>query len=57
MGKPRLFGTRSLYIPNAKADMRYMRKLHQKGRENAARCQYEIPKERMERQLEQEKCR
>lgn len=56
MGKPRLFGTRSLYIPNAKADMRYMRKVHQKGRENAARCQYEIPKERMERQMEQGKC-
>lgn len=32
MAKPRLFGSKSTYIPNAQADMRN-KKLYQRGRE------------------------
>ena len=33
MGKARLIGMRSGYIPNARADMRFNKKLYQRGRE------------------------
>ena len=43
MSKPRKLGMKSTYIPNAKADMRLHKKVYQRGREKAFRCQYEIP--------------
>ena len=33
MSKARLIGMRSGYIPNARADMRFNKKLYQRGRE------------------------
>ena len=33
MGKPRKYGMKSSYIPNARADMRFNKKLYQRGRE------------------------
>lgn len=33
MGKPRLYGMKSSYIPNTRADMRFNKKLYQRGRE------------------------
>lgn len=33
MAKPRKFGTKSTYIPNAQADMRFNKKLYHRGRE------------------------
>ena len=44
MSKPRKFGIKSTYIPNAKADMRRHKKVYQRGREKAfliAREQHE----------------
>lgn len=35
MSKPRKIGFKSTYIPNAKADMRYRKKVCQRGREKA----------------------
>jgi hypothetical protein len=31
MAKPRLFGSKSTYIPNARADMRFNKKLYHRG--------------------------
>ena len=31
MAKPRKFGTKSTYIPNAQADMRFNKKLYHRG--------------------------
>ena len=39
MSKPRKIGLKSTYIPNAKADMRRHKKVYQRGREKAFRCQ------------------
>ena len=33
MSKPRMLGMRSSYIPNSRADMRFNKKLYQRGRE------------------------
>jgi hypothetical protein len=33
MSKPKLYGMKSSYIPNARADMRFNKKLYQRGRE------------------------
>lgn len=33
MGRPRLYGMKSSYIPNARADMQFNKKLYQRGRE------------------------
>ena len=35
MSKPRKLGTKTAYIPNAKADMRRHKKVYQRGREKA----------------------
>lgn len=37
MAKPKLIGTKTGYIPNAKADMRYHKKVYQRGREKVFR--------------------
>lgn len=38
MGKAKMLGMKTTCIPNAKADMRYRQKIHQKGRETALRA-------------------
>lgn len=35
MSKPKLFGRKTTYVPNAKADMRHHKKGYQRGREKA----------------------
>lgn len=35
MGKPKMYGMKTGYIPNAKADMRRHKKVYQRGREKA----------------------
>ena len=37
MSKPRIYGMKSTYIPNAKADMRHHKKVYQRHREKALR--------------------
>ena len=32
MGKPKLYGQKTGYVPNAKADMRHHKKVYQRGR-------------------------
>lgn len=33
MSKPKMYGMKTGYVPNAKADMRYRKKVYQRGRE------------------------
>lgn len=33
MSKPKMLGMKTGYVPNAKADMRYRKKVYQRGRE------------------------
>lgn len=33
MGKARMYGMQTRYVPNAKADMRHRKKVYQRGRE------------------------
>ena len=37
MGKPKIYGMNRGYIPNAKSDMRYRKKIYQRGRETTLR--------------------
>ena len=55
MSKAKMYGMKSPYIPNAKADMRHRKKVYQRGREKAFRCQYEIPEEKLAQQNERKK--
>ncbi len=48
MAKAKLLGMRSAYVPNAKADMRYRKKVYQRGREDAERSA-EVKREKRER--------
>lgn len=42
MGKAKLLGAKSNFVPNSKADMRFRRKLYQHNREIAERDPYEV---------------
>lgn len=35
MSKPKMYGMNTGYVPNARADMRYRKKVYQRGRERA----------------------
>lgn len=37
MSKPKMFGMKTGYVPNAKADMRHHKKIYQRQREKAFR--------------------
>lgn len=41
MSKPKMYGQKTSYIPNAKADMRRHKKVYQRGREKARMSQPE----------------
>ena len=41
MSKAKMYGMKTGYVPNAKADMRHRKKVYQRGREKAFRCQYQ----------------
>lgn len=49
MSKARKLGIKSSFIPNAKADMRFRRKLYQRGREIAERDPVETRAQRRQR--------
>lgn len=58
MAKPRKFGTKSSYIPNSRADMRFNKKLYQRGREYTDKHEgimQEIRERREMKQLERMK--
>lgn len=46
MGKAKLLGAKSNFVPNSKADMRFRRKLYQHNREIAERDPYEVHERR-----------
>lgn len=37
MSKPKMYGMKTGYVPNAKADMRHRKKVYQRGREKMLR--------------------
>lgn len=56
MSKPKMYGKKTGYVPNAKADMRHHKKVYQRGREIAERDPIESRAARREmKQLEKEK--
>lgn len=48
MSKPKMYGQKTSYIPNSKADMLHHKKIYQRNREKAFR-QQEIPEEKLVR--------
>lgn len=46
MGKAKLLGMKSTFVPNAKADMRFRRKIYLRNREIAERDPYEVHERR-----------
>ena len=57
MSKPRIYGMKSGYIPNDKADMRSKPHIYQRGREIAERDTIEFNMRREMKRLEREKKR
>lgn len=55
MAKPRKYGMFTTHIPNAKADMRFRKKVYQRGREIAERDPQDIRQRRDQKQLERMK--
>lgn len=55
MGKPRMIGWNSRFVPNSKSDMRFKKKVYQRGREIAERDPYELHAKREMKQLEEMK--
>lgn len=54
MSKPKKYGQKTGYIPNAKADMRHHKKVYQRGREKALR-QQEIQAKQAEQKQEDQR--
>jgi hypothetical protein len=52
MGKAKLLGRNKSYIPNAKADLRFHKKICKRGREIAERDPYEIHERREQKRME-----
>ena len=46
MSKPKMYGMKTGYVPNAKADMRRHKKVYQRGREKAFCFQREQQREK-----------
>ena len=53
MGKPRMYGMKSSYIPNARADMRFNKKLYQRGREYTDKHEAVVQEIRERREMKQ----
>ena len=51
MSKPKMYGAYTCYVPNARADMRYRKKVYQRGREKTFR-QQEIQAKQSEQKKE-----
>lgn len=57
MSKPIKYGFQRAYTPNAKADMRFRKKVYQRGREIAERDPRERLREKEVKEMEREKAR
>lgn len=55
MSKARLLGMKTSYIPNSKADMRFKKKVYQRGREISGKAQIAAQERRERREKEGEK--
>ena len=55
MSKAKMYGLKTGFIPNSKADMRFRKNIYQRGREIAERDPYEIHARREMKRLEQAK--
>lgn len=55
MGKPKMYGSKTGFVPNSKADMRFRKNIYQRGREIAERDPYEIHSRREMKRLERMK--
>lgn len=55
MARPKMLGMKKTFVPNAKADMRFKKKVYQRGREIAERDPYEIHERREMKRLERMK--
>lgn len=53
MAKPKMYGLKTGFVPNSKADMRSRKNIYQRGREIAERDPYEIHARREMKRLEQ----
>lgn len=51
MSKPKIYGMKSTFIPNSKADMRFRKKIYQRGREITEREPAERRKEKTNENL------
>lgn len=51
MAKPNRLGMNKTFIPNSKADMRFKKKVYQRGREIAERDPYELHERREMKRL------
>lgn len=55
MARPKMLGMKKTFVPNSKADMRFKKKVYQRGREIAERDPYEIHERREMKRLERMK--
>lgn len=55
MGKAKMVGMNKSYIPNSKSDMRFRKKIYQRGREIAQRDLDDIRQSRDLKQMEKQK--
>lgn len=55
MARPKMYGMKTGFVPNSKADMRYRKNIYQRGQEIAERDPYEIHSRREMKRLERMK--
>ena len=55
MAKPRIYGSNAAYIPNARADMRFNKKLYRRGREYTDKHEAVVQEIRERREMKQMK--
>lgn len=55
MARPKMLGMKKTFVPNSKADMRFKKKVYQRGREIAERDPYELHERREMKRLERMK--
>lgn len=51
MGRPKMYGLKTGFVPNAKADMRYQRNIYQRGREYTEKHQAVVQEIRERREM------
>lgn len=51
MGRPKMYGLKTGFVPNSKADMRYQRNIYQRGREYTEKHQAVVQEIRERREM------